>query len=42
MRDESRPALLPGILNSDFEAIFGVSMGTIRKRAAQINELLAL
>lgn len=33
---------VPGILNSDFERFFGVSMGTIRKRAAQIGELLAL
>lgn len=33
---------VPGILNGDFEALFGVSMGTIRKRAAQIGELLAL
>ena len=33
---------VPGVLNSDFEQFFGVSMGTIRKRAAQIEELLAL
>ena len=32
---------VPGLLNSEFEALFGVSMGTIRKRAAQIAELLA-
>ena len=32
---------VPGLLNSEFEAIFGVSMGTIRRRAAQIAELLA-
>ena len=32
---------VPGLLNSKFEAIFGVSMGTIRKRAAQIDGLLA-
>ncbi len=33
---------VPGVLNSDFEQFFGISMGTIRKRAAQIEELLAL
>jgi hypothetical protein len=33
---------VPGVLNSDFEQCFGVTMGTIRKRAAQIEELLAL
>lgn len=33
---------VPGVLNSDFEQFFGVSMGTIRKRAAQIEELLAV
>jgi len=33
---------VPGLLNSDFEQFFGVSMGTIRKRAAQIEELLAV
>ena len=32
---------VPGLLNSEFEALFGVSMGTIRRRAAQIAELLA-
>jgi len=32
---------VPGLLNSEFEARFGVSMGTICKRAAQIEELLA-
>ena len=32
---------VPGMLNREFEAIFDVSMGTIRKRAAQIAELLA-
>lgn len=29
-------------LNSEVEAPFGVSMGTIRKRAAQIERLLAV
>jgi hypothetical protein len=33
---------VPGVLNRDFEQLFGVSMGTIRKRAAQIEESLAL
>ena len=32
---------VPGLLNSEFEALFGASMGTIRKRAAQIAVLLA-
>jgi len=31
-----------GLLNSEVEALFGVSMGTIRKRAAQIERLLAV
>lgn len=31
---------VPRLLNSEFEALFGVSMGTIRKRAAQIAQLL--
>jgi len=33
---------VPGLLNSEFEALVGVSMGTIRRRAAQIDRLLAL
>lgn len=33
---------VPGLLNSEVEALFGVSMGTIRKRAAQIERLLAV
>jgi len=33
---------VPGLLNSEFESLVGVSMGTIRKRAAQIERLLAL
>ncbi len=33
---------VPGLLNSEIEALFGVSMGTIRRRAAQIERLLAL
>jgi hypothetical protein len=31
---------VPGLLNSEFEALFGVSMGTIRKRAAMVERLL--
>jgi hypothetical protein len=27
---------VPGILNADFEQFFGVSMSTVRKRAAQV------
>ena len=33
---------VPGILNGEFEALSGVSMGMIRKRAAQIGKLPAL
>ncbi len=33
---------VPGLLNSEIEALFGVSMGTIRKRAAQIERLLTV
>lgn len=33
---------VPGLLNSEVEALFGVSMGTIRRRAAQIDRLLAV
>ena len=31
---------VPGILNREFEAFFDVSMGTIRRRAAQVAALL--
>ena len=31
---------VPGLLNNEFEAFFGVSMGTIRRRAAQVATLL--
>lgn len=38
-----RPACgVPGLLNSEFSACFGVSMETIRKRAAHVGRLLAL
>jgi len=30
------------VLNSELEELFGVSMGTIRRRAAHIERLLAL
>lgn len=33
---------VPWLLNSEVEALFGVSMGTIRKRAAQIERLMAV
>ena len=33
---------VPGVLNSEFEAVMKVSMGTIRKRAAQIELLMAV
>jgi hypothetical protein len=43
LADRDRRACgVPGVLNSDFEQFFGVSMGTIRKRAAQIGDLLSL
>ena len=31
---------VPGVLNSELEEVFGVSMGTIYKRAAMIRKLL--
>ena len=37
---DRRACGVPGILNSDFAAFFGVSMGTVRRRAAQIAGLL--
>jgi len=33
---------VPGVLNSELEEAFGVSMGTIYKRAAMIRKLLVL
>jgi hypothetical protein len=36
------PVGLPGLLNSEVEAYFGVSMSTIRKRAAQIEKNLTI
>ena len=38
-----RPAVgVPDILNADFEKLIGVSMGTARRRAAQVRELIWL
>jgi hypothetical protein len=31
---------VPGVLNSELEKVFGVSMGTVYKRAAVIRKLL--
>ncbi len=31
---------VPGLLNKDLEEFFGVTMGTIRNRAARVNTLL--
>lgn len=39
---DRRACGVPGLLNSEVEVLFGVSMGTIRKRAAQIERLLAV
>ena len=36
------PCGVPGLLNSEVEAFFGVTMGTIRKRAARVEELLTI
>jgi hypothetical protein len=37
----NRPACgLPGVLNSEAEQIFGVTMGTVRKLAAQVRRAL--
>jgi len=33
---------VPGVLNSDLEKAFGASMGTIRRRARQVKEVLGL
>ena len=37
---ERRACGVPGMLNREFEAFFDVSMGTIRKRSAQIARVL--
>ena len=36
------PVGVPGLLNSEFEALMRVSMGTARYRAARVRELLEL
>ncbi|MAX26009.1 MAG: hypothetical protein CMJ19_16045 [Phycisphaeraceae bacterium] len=36
------PVGVPGVLNSEFEKLMGVSMGAARRRAAAIRELLML
>ena len=33
---------VPGLLNSEFTEFFGVSMGTIRKRAARVIERISI
>ena len=38
---DRQPCGVPGMLNSEFESIFSVSMETVRRRAAQITALLA-
>ena len=39
---DRRACGVPGVLNSEFEAMMGVSMGTARRRATQIERLMAL
>ena len=39
-RDQLVNCGVPGLLNSDLETFFGISMGTIRQRAAGIETLL--
>jgi hypothetical protein len=39
-RQDRQACGVPGILNSEFEAIMGVSMSTTRLRAAQFHDLL--
>jgi hypothetical protein len=39
---DRRACGVPGVLNSEFEKTMGVSMGTARKRAAQIERLMSL
>jgi hypothetical protein len=39
---EGRACGVPGILNADFEQFFGVSMGTARKRAAQVDRAMEI
>ena len=37
-----QPCGVPGLLNKDLEKFFGVTMGTIRERAARVDERLAI
>ena len=39
---DRQPCGVPGLLNSEFAEFFGVSMGTIRKRAASVVERLSI
>ena len=39
---DRRACGVPGVLNSEFEAMMGISMGTARRRATQIERLMAL
>ncbi|QNN23326.1 hypothetical protein HED60_13920 [Planctomycetales bacterium ZRK34] len=40
--DGKIPCGIPGILNRDFEALMGVTMGTVRDRAARVMDILDL
>ena len=37
-----RPCGVPGFLNAEFEQFFGVSMGTVRKRAARVERAIEI
>lgn len=39
---DRRACGVPGLLNKDIERSFGVSMGTVRNRAAKVEELLSI
>ena len=39
---ERRACGVPGLLNSELESFFGVSMGTIRRRAARVYHLMVV
>ena len=36
------PCGVPGVLNADLEKCFGITMSTIRKRAAQVGPILTI
>ena len=38
--DGHRPCGVPDVLNSEFERLMGVTMSTVRKRAAQVMEII--